>query len=200
VIYGGKNWHQGRPGRLGDAFPDRGADLGLKEVFDRQGLIGIGSYGFNEGILTGPSYNLAVGAGAYWSGATGNFRSKNSAFSISMSGQATGTYYVYLDSSGNPAISNSVQVDTIWQFEWNSSTHVVSGKALYAGVSVLFDGDDYADQLTSTARNKSFTKVADRLEAIEQLLAEMSGFYAEDPDNHDGWIFTTWPGRSGMIQ
>ena len=72
---------------------------------------------------------------------------------------------MYLDASGNPVVGNSVQVDTIWQFEWNSSTHVVSAKALYAGVSILFDGDDYADQLTSAARNKSFTKVADRLEA-----------------------------------
>ena len=102
---------------------------------------------------------------------------------------------MYLDASGNPAISNSVQVDTIWQFEWNSSTHVVSAKALYAGVSILFDGDDYADQLTSAARNKSFTKVADRLEEIEQLLAEMSGFYAEDPDNHDGLDFYYLAGK-----
>lgn len=179
----------------GQAGGDISVPPGLKEVFDRKGLIGIGSYGFNGGTLTGPSYNLAVGAGAYWSGATGNFRSKGSASSISMSGQATGTYYVYLDASGNPAISNSVQVDTIWQFGWNSSTHVVSAKALYAGVSILFDGDDYADQLTSAARNKSFTKVADRLEEIEQLLAAMSGFYAEDPDNHEGLDFYYLAGK-----
>ena len=112
-----------------------------------------------------------------------------------MSGQATGTYYVYLDASGNPVVGISALADTVWQFAWNSSTHVVSAKALYAGVSILFDGDDYADQLTSAARNKSFTKVADRLEAIEQLLAEMSGFYAEDPDNHDGLDFYYLAGK-----
>ena len=60
----------------GQAGGDISVPPGLKEVFDRKGLIGIGSYGFNAGTLTGPSYNLAVGAGAYWSGATGNFRSK----------------------------------------------------------------------------------------------------------------------------
>jgi hypothetical protein len=179
----------------GQAGGDISVPAGLKEIFDRKGLIGAGSYGFNEGTLIGPSYNLTVAAGAYWSGSTGNFRSKGSASSISMSGQATGTYYVYLDASGNPVVGISALADTVWQFAWNSSTHVVSAKALYAGVSILFDGDDYADQLTSAARNKSFTKVADRLEAIEQLLAEMSGFYAEDPDNHAGLDFYYLAGK-----
>jgi len=179
----------------GQTGGDFAVPAGLKEIFDRQGIIGVGSYDFDEGALSGPSYNLAVGAGAYWSGATGNFRSKSTASSISMSGQGSGTYYVYLDASGNPVVSTAALADTIWQFTWNSSTHIVSAKALYAGVSILFDGDDYADQLTSTARDKSFTKVADRLEEIEQLLAAMSGFYAEDPDNHDGLDFYYLAGK-----
>lgn len=156
----------------GQAGGDVSVPAGLKEIFDRQGLIGIDSYDFDEGTLTGPSYNLAVAAGAYWSGGSGNFRSKATASSISMAGQPTGTYYVYLDAAGNPAVSSSVQTDTIWQFAWDSVTYAVSAKARYTGVSVLFDGDDYADQLTSTARAKSFTKVADRLEEIEVLLSK----------------------------
>ena len=179
----------------GQASGDISVPDGLKEIFDRQGLIGIDSYDFNEGTLTGPSYNLAVAAGAYWSGGTAYFRSKNTASSISMAAQPTGTYYVYLDSSGVPAVSNAPQADTIWQFAWDGATYVVSAKALYAGVSILFDGDDYADQLTSAARSKSFTKVADRLEEIEQLLSEMSGFYAEDPDNHSGLDFYYLAGK-----
>jgi hypothetical protein len=177
----------------GQAGGDISVPAGLKEIFDRKGLIGAGSYGFSEGTLIGPSYNLTVAAGAYWSGATGNFRSKATPTSISMSGQATGTYYVYLDSSGNPVVGNAVQVDTIWQFEWNSSTHVVSAKLMPGECPP--DGDDYADQLTSAARNKSFTRVADRLEEIEQLLAAMSGFYAEDPDNHAGLDFYYLAGK-----
>jgi hypothetical protein len=89
----------------GQAGGDISVPAGLKEIFDRKGLIWAGSYGFNEGTLIGPSYNLTVAAGAYWSGSTGNFRSKSSASSISMAGQATGTYYVYLDSSGNPVVA-----------------------------------------------------------------------------------------------
>lgn len=145
---------------------------GLKEIFDRKGLIGIDSYGFNTGTLTGPNYNLAVPAGAYWSGASSLFLSKSAASSLSMLLLATGTCYLSLDAAGNPTVSASAGADTIWQFAWDSSTHVVSAKALYAGVSILFDGGDYADMLTSAARAKTFTKVADRLEEIEVLLGK----------------------------
>lgn len=154
----------------GQAGGDISVPAGLKEIFDRQGLIGGDSYDFDEGTLTGPSYTLAVAAGAYWSGTTGNFRSKSTASSLSMLGLATGTYYVYLDAAGNPAVSSSLQTDTIRQFAWNSVTHVVSAKAIYAGVSLLFDGDDYAACLSSAARSKTFTRLADRLEEIEALM------------------------------
>ena len=60
----------------GQAGGDFAVPPGLKEIFDRKGIIGSGSFDFNEGTLTGPNYNLTVAAGAYWSGATGNFRSK----------------------------------------------------------------------------------------------------------------------------
>jgi len=179
----------------GQAGGDFAVPPGLKEIFDRKGIIGSGSYDFNAGTLTGPNYNLTVAAGAYWSGATGNFRAKPGSTNLSMAGKATGTWYVYLDSSGAPALSSSVKDDTVRQFAWDSVTHVVSAKALYAGVSILFDGYDYADQLTSAARGKSFTKVADRLEEIEQLLAEMSGFYAEAPDHHAGLDFYYLAGK-----
>ena len=73
-----------------------------------------------------------------------------------------------------------VKEDTIRQFHWDSGSHMVSSKALYQGISILFDGDDYADCLDSAARNKTFTKLADRLEEIEQLLGAMSGFFSYD--------------------
>ena len=167
-----------------------GASAALTQIFDRQGLIGVGSYDFAEGALSAPNYNLSVGPGAYWSGGTGLFRSITTTSTISMLGQPTGTYYIYLDGAGNPVVSaSSAEPDTIWQFAWSTVTHLVSSKARYAGVSILFDGDDYADQLTSAARSKNFTKVADRLEEIEQLISSTSGFYAEATDLHDGLKF-----------
>ncbi len=175
----------------GQAGGDVSVPQGLKEIFDRPGLIGIGAYDFSEGTLNGPSYNLPVNPGAYWSGTA--FLRKLTTASLSLSGFATGTVYVYLDASGNPALSTTAQQNTIRQFHWDSATHQVSAKALYQGVAVLFDGDDYADQLTSVARNKTFTKVADRLEEIEQLLGAMVGFYAFD--HADGLNFYYKGGR-----
>jgi len=49
--------------------------------------------------------------------------------------------------------------------------------------------------LDSTVRAKTFTRVADRLEEIEQLLGAMSGFYAEDADNHSGLDFYYLAGK-----
>jgi hypothetical protein len=141
--------------------------LGLQEIFDRRGIIGTGSYDFNEGGLAGPVYNFTVAAGAYYN--AGAFYHKASTTTLTMSGRANGTYYINLDALGNPIIGTSADATTSRQFVWDGSH--ISSKALYTGVSILFDGDDYADSLTSAARSKTFTKVADRLEEIEALLA-----------------------------
>src|SRR5574340_677847 len=66
----------------GQAGGDFAVPPGLKEIFDRKGIIGSGSYDFNAGTLTGPNYNLTVAAGGYWSGATGNFRAKPGATNL----------------------------------------------------------------------------------------------------------------------
>ena len=144
--------------------------LGLQEIFDRRGLIGVGSYDFNNATLSGPDYNFSVAAGAYYN--AGVFYHKAAASTLSMAGRSTGTFYVGLDASGNPLVQTSPDATTTRQFSWSSNTHAISAKAVYAGVAVLFDGDEYADMLTSAARAKSFTKVADRLEEIEVLLGK----------------------------
>jgi hypothetical protein len=143
---------------------------GLQEIFDRRGLIGVGSYDFNTGGLSGPDYNLTVQAGAYYN--AGTFYHKPGTSSLAMAGKASGTYYVNLDAAGNPLVASSPDATTTRQFSWDSGSHTISAKAIYAGVNILFDGDDYADLLTSAARAKSFTKVADRLEEIEVLLSK----------------------------
>jgi hypothetical protein len=162
----------------GQSGGDLAVPLGLKEIFDRKGLIGIGSYDFDEGTLTGPNYNLGVDPGAYWSGTA--FLSKASTTTLSLAGRSTGTYYVYLDGGSAPALSDTVKDNTLRSFHWDAGSHQVSNKQLYTGISVLFDGDDYHDMLDSAVRSKSFTRVADRLEEIEQGQDVFSGYYAQD--------------------
>ena len=176
----------------GQAGGDLSVPTGLKEIFDRKGLIGIGSYDFNEGTLTGPNYNLGVAAGAYWSGTA--FFSKTSTTNLSLAGRSTGTYYVYLDSGGAPALSDTVKDNTLRSFYWDANTHQVSNKQLYTGVSILFDGDDYADMLTSAAKSTTYTKVADRLEAIEQGQDVFSSYYAQNLP-HSGLNFKYKAGK-----
>jgi hypothetical protein len=161
----------------------------LKEIFDRQGIIGKDSYSFAPGTIADSPYNLVFAVGAYWSGSTAYFRSAIASTTIPLLSFSTGTLYVYINAAGYPVISDTPQVDTVWQFAWNSSTHLVSSIELYAGVSILFDGDDYANQLISIGRGKSFTSVAERLEEIEQLMSSTSAFFAEKPDLHDGLDF-----------
>ena len=176
----------------GQSGGDLAVPLGLKEIFDRKGLIGISSYDFDEGVLTGPSYNLGVDPGAYWSGTA--FLYKATGTTLSLAGRTTGTYYVYLDSGGAPALSDTVKDNTLRSFYWDASTHQVSNKQLYTGVAVLFDGDDYADMLTSAAKSKTFTKVADRLEEIEAGQDVFSGYYAQDLP-HSGLNFKYKAGK-----
>lgn len=144
--------------------------LALTTIFDRRGIIGDESYDFTPGVLCGPDYTFPVNGGAFWSGST--FYRKADVSTLSMAGRATGTYYISLDASGTPAITTSPSDSTVWQFQWGADTHTLSAKTRYSGVAILFDGDDYADMLTSAARNKTFTRVADRLEEIEALLSK----------------------------
>jgi hypothetical protein len=162
---------------------------GLQEIFDRRGIVGKGSYDFSEGVLSGPNYYLNVAAGAYLPGAGQQLRRKTTATDISMSGQSTGTYYVNIGSDGTPTVESSADTSTARSFYWNDTTKAVSSKALYTGVNILLDGDDFADCLDSTFKSKSFTSLAARLEEIEEETDQWGAYYAEDPDNHSGLNF-----------
>ncbi|RJR37192.1 MAG: hypothetical protein C4567_13135 [Deltaproteobacteria bacterium] len=165
---------------------------GLQEIFDRRGLIGRDSYDFEEGILTGPDYNFQVAPGAYWS--NGTFYRKTSPFTLSMAGKESGVYFLNLDAAGNPLVSSAADATITRQFSWDAGTHTISGKALYTGVNILFDGGDYADMLDSAARGKSFTRVADRLEELEQGGDIFGGNYAQDLP-HSGLSFKFKAGK-----
>lgn len=140
---------------------------GLQQIFDRNGIIGRESYEITNATLGSP-YNLVIPGGAAWINSV--FYSKETSTTIAMGGFATGTYYVNLDGAGNPSVSASTSGATIWQFSWNQGSHVISAAAIYSGIAVLFDGDDYNDCLSSEVFEETFTSLADRLEYIETIL------------------------------
>jgi hypothetical protein len=159
--------------------------LGLQQIFDRKGLIGVGSFDFSTGFLSGPAYNLAVAPGAFWTGDT--FIYNLSASQVSLAALATCDYYLTVDTSGIPAVSASPGEYAVRQFHWDAGTHLVSAKAVYSGVAILFDGDDYAACLQSLAKAKTFTKLADRLEEIERRLDNVQVVDGDADDVEIDW-------------
>ena len=135
---------------------------GLKQIFDRNGIVGDGDYPFTT---SGPW--VYIGPGAYWDKDGSAFLLQTGTSSFSMSGQPNGTYYVGLDNGGTPVALTGPNNRTIWQFYWDGG---FSSIVRYSGCAILFSGSDYADMLTSAAMAKVYTKVADRLEYIETLL------------------------------
>ena len=167
---------------------------GLLQIFDRRGLIGANSYSFPTGELTGPAYNLVFQPGAYWSG--GYLRFINATTTISMAGKESHTYYINIDSGGNPSISDTPGADAVWSFDWNG-TNTVSNKTLLDGTSILFSGHDFADCLTSAVLTQTFMSLADRLENAEGLITAgyPPGDYAYDNINSNGLHFYYKAGR-----
>jgi hypothetical protein len=166
-----------------------GADmsLALQEIFDRRGVIGYGSFDFNEGALSGPNYNLSIAAGAFWN--TADFRKKLTATTISLAGKSTGTYYVNVDAAGQVTVdATGNSLSTTRQFAWDAGTHEVSAKALYAGVSILFDGDDYQGM------RDVYESVTARLAALAAAGDPFAGYYAQDLP-HAGLDFAYQAGK-----
>ncbi len=160
----------------------------LKELYDRNGIMGKASYfpDDNGGVAL-PSNNLTIAAGAYWSGA--EFRNAVGATTINMTSFSTGTLYVNVPSGGVPIVSASASADTVWQFAYDQGTDIVTLVALYSTADILFDGDDYNDMLGV------YNSVGDRIAAIEAASGLLAGYYAEDAGSHVGLNFGYFGGK-----
>lgn len=156
---------------------------GLQEIFDRDGVIGIGSYQLTNQTVVADT--LTIPAGALWQ--TNTFKKKASTTALNTAALTTGTRYINVDASGTPSLASSSGPTSIYSFSWNSGTKVISAATLL--VSVLFDGTDYADQLTSAALATTYDNVADRFEAIEVTLGILGAFYAQDTGTTSGLDF-----------
>lgn len=163
--------------------------LGLKEIFDRDGVIGIGSYKIISQTLVGELLPVTSGAAILNS----NFLSKTTSSNVDLNGLASGTLFLNIDTSGNPTVSTSSSSSSIYSFNWNDTTKVISLVTLIT--QILFDGDDYNDSLSSTTLSTSYLKLSDRLEDIESRLGILGSFYTEDISNHSGLSFAFRAGK-----
>lgn len=168
---------------LGGSSGSLQVPVGLQEIFDRDGVIGVGSYQLTNQTVVSDTLNIP--AGAAWIGLS--FRTKSTSTALDTSALTTGTRYIDIDSAGLPSLADTSSANSIYSFSWNSGTKVISAATLL--VDILFDGDDYNDMLSSTALATNYTSVAARLEAIENLLGVLGSFYSQDTGTTTGLTF-----------
>jgi len=161
-------------------------DQRVNELYDRNGIFGKASYKPVAATLSGPSYLLTVAAGAYWNG--NELRKATGSSTISLLAFSTGTLYVNVPSGGVPTVTDTLTLDTVWQFAWDASTHVVSSVAFYNSTAdILLDGDDYAACLSGGGG--PFLSLSDRLDAISTGTSYLDGQYAQNTGTTTGLTF-----------
>jgi hypothetical protein len=164
-------------------------DLRVNELYDtRNGIFGKASYKPVAATLSPSPYNLSIAAGAYWTGT--DYRKSASTTLIPLLPFSTGTLYVNVPSGGVPTVTTSTGPDTVWQFAWNDTTHVVSSVVFYdTTAEILLDGDDYAECIDG------YDGLAARLDAIAAGGGFLAQEYAEDSANHSGLNFAYFGGN-----
>jgi hypothetical protein len=165
-----------------------GLDQRVGQLYDRNGIFGKASYKPVAATLSPSPYELSVAAGAYWSGS--EFRQALSTTLIALLPFATATLYVNVPTGGIPTVSTSAGADTVWQFAWDDTTHVVSSVAFYsASADILFDGDDYAAAISG------FEDLDARLDALAASSTFLPQQYAERSAAHSGLNFGFYGGQ-----
>ena len=164
------------------------ADLRVSELYDRNGIFGKASYKPVAATLSPSPYNLTIAAGAYWSGS--EFRKAPSSTLIALLPFATATLYVNVPTGGSPTVTTSAGADTVWQFDWNDSTHVVNNVTFYSSTAdYLFDGDDWIASITG------FDSLDARLDALAAGSTFLPQQYAERSAAHSGLNFGFYGGQ-----
>jgi len=164
-----------------------GTDQRVNELYDtRNGIFGKASYKPVAATLSPSPYDLTVAAGAYWSGT--EYRNKATSTTIALLSFSTGTLYLQVPTGGVPTVATSATGDTVWQFAWDDTTHVVSAVTLYSTAEILFDGDDYANAIAG------YEDLTARLAALDAVSSFIGGQYAEDAGSHSGLDFAFFGG------
>lgn len=122
-------------------------------------LIGASSYACTDG----GSGNLSVAAG-YCYRPTLGVLSKLTSSTISFTGQAAATYYVVIDSSGEPTRETS-STEAIYSVVWTGTAF----GAITRLAAIAWGAADWTAAQSSTALSATYTTLDARLEAVEGL-------------------------------
>jgi len=122
-------------------------------------VIGAGSY-----LPTPSGSNLSVAAGYAWLTVSAEVVKKLSSTTISFAGLAAGTYYLIVNSSGEPARSTDPS-QALYQIEWTGSAFGTITRL----ANVAWGYQTFNIAKTSTVLGQTWQELDDRLEAGEAL-------------------------------
>jgi hypothetical protein len=121
-------------------------------------IIGLSSYGASIS-----STSVLVVSGSAWKASTQSVVTSGSTVNLSFVGKSAGTYYITIDTAGNPNISAS-STDALWSVAWNGTTTLSSLTRLG---NVLESSTDETNLLHSTALSANYVSLLSRLETLE---------------------------------
>ena len=140
------------------------AQAGFEALFGSTvAVIGIDSY---DAQTSGT--NVIVSSGFAWLPTTKTAVHKATSTTVAFAGQPSGTYYIILDTAGEPA-SSTGNFNGIWQVVWNGS----SVTSLTREGQIAWGFTDFNLAKVSTTLGTSYDRLDDRLEAIEQSASSM---------------------------
>jgi hypothetical protein len=119
--------------------------------------------GTDSYVPTGSGDTLTVSTGYAWLPTEGLVVQKLTTSNISFAGLSAATYYIDIDTTGNPSRSSTSGAYTLWSVVWGGASF---GAIARVAPVVWNAGDDIAAQ-TSAAYGETFYKLDDRLEESE---------------------------------
>lgn len=123
-------------------------------------LIGASSYS-----PTASGSTISFTAGTAWKPSSSSVVSTSTTTSVSLTGQAAGTYYIALDAGGQPSVTTS-NSEAFFSVAWNGT----SATGVTQLANYLMTAAEQQALKTSTTNNTTYPSLKARLEAIETLL------------------------------
>ncbi len=141
---------------------------GIQEIYDQNGLIGVGSY-----IVTPqgpPDKTVDVSAGAFFEVSSLGFYKKTTAtLGLDFQLLSNNTYFIDIGLDGTPAIGGTSSTNTsIYSVVWDGVSIDVADITRTA--PILFDGTDYTAVLAGGPLGGPYTSLDARLDDIENNL------------------------------
>lgn len=138
-------------------------------------------------VPTGSSTTLTVSSGYAWLPFEGIAVKKVTTTSISFAGLPSGTYYILIDSTGQPSRSDTITSYALWSVVWTGSFGDITRVA-----PVVWDSVDVINAQSSAAYSETYYAPDARFEASETRIIAAEDAIAALNDQATAYDITLW--------